>query len=336
MCEALRDSEPLAATPVADAVAQFRGKRVERDKYDDDTAYAAKVAGMAARFPDLMAPRAVSFRLDEDRIGYHPTSQEMTFPVGPVSDSCSGIRFGDDGPGIPVCASEVVSSAQGKPYSASNAFGARATIDVRETAVAGIYLGNEAASSPGGSMGKSPRAFDRSFGFRIAPDVARAVSRDAELVIVFVPRAPFFITGSDGTSPTIDMPREERVAASYVAGDVACSAIRYKASRETLVYRAAGAGEAKGDGGGLSRTAMPRGSVAGWLTSRDGPFAQLGLNLLVGPSGSVTKCWGDGKNADQEGKACALVTRRARFSPAIDMNGQPVTQLYRFEVGAMQ
>jgi hypothetical protein len=345
MCAALRDSEPLAATPIADTVAQFRGKHVLRDKYDDDAAYAAKVAALAQRFPELSTPLAVSFRLDEDRIEYHPASQSMTFPLGPVGGLCALKMFGENTSAVtalkhsdasfsvPLCATEAVSTSAGKPYQGTNAYGAKAMVDVLETVVAGIYVGTGETMLSPLFKSKTPSGFERSFGFKIAPNEARKVSREAELVVVVVPRAPFFLEGFDVTGATIAMPREERITASYVAGEVVCSAIRLRATKRTLVYRAATGQAVERGTDVLSSFASPRGDVAVWLTSMDGPFDQIGLNLMVGPDGRVSNCWGDGKNIGQENKACALVTKRARFSPAIDLAGQPVKQLFRFEVG---
>lgn len=326
MCEALRDGQPLDATPIGDAVANYRGKRVERDKYDSDEAFAAKVAALAAKFPELSSPLAISFRLDEDRIEYHPGSQEMTFPLGPVHEWCPGIYYGDEAPGTPVCMTEVVRSAPGKPYTASNAFGVKAVVDVIETSTAGVYIGNEESSQ----KTKLFRGFDRSIGFRMPSDQARRVSGEAEFVIVLRPRAPFFVARSGASSPKIDMPRQERVQASYLAGDIACSAIRYRATKQTLAYRELPSEEPNS----LLRAATPRGNPSSWITSNDGAFGPFGLNLMIGTDGRVTNCWGDGQNIGQENKACTLVSRRARFSPAIDASGQPMPQLFRFEVGA--
>lgn len=332
MCEALRDSGPLAATPIENAVAQFRGKRVVRDKYDDDAAYAAKSAALVAKFPELAGPRAVSFSVDEDRIEYRPASQEMTFPLGPVSDSCVGIYYGDEAPGSPVCISEFLRSTPGKSYSASNAFGAKAIVNVVETTVAGIYLGNEEIAGSRAAKAKLFKGFDPSVGFKMAPTEARRISQDAELIIVFQPRAPFFLARSTASSPQIDMPREERVSASYVAGDIACSAIRYRATQQTLVYRELPID----DPNALRSAASPRGNPSSWLTSYDGAFDGVQLSLMVGPDGRVSNCWGEGQNIGQENKACAIVSRRARFAPAIDNGGQPVAQLFRYQAGAAQ
>lgn len=328
MCDALRDSEPLTASPISDAVAQFRGKRVERDKYEDDAAFSTRVAALTAQFPELAAPRAISFSVDEDRIEYHPGSQEMTFPLGPVSEWCPGIYYGDEAPGSPVCISEVVRSVPGKPYTASNAFGVKALVNVIETRTAGVYLGNEELAG----KTKLFRGFDRSVGFKMASEQARRVSQEAEFVIILQPKAPFFVTRSTSSSPKIDMPREERVQASYLAGDIVCSAIRYRATQQTLAYREL----PTEDPNALRSPAEPRGNPTSWLTSLDGAFDRIELSLMVGADGRVSNCWGNGQNIGQENKACIIVSRRARFVPAIDDSGQPVPQLYRFKAGAAQ
>lgn len=90
-----------------------------------------------------------------------------------------------------------------------------------------------------------------------------------------------------------------------------------------------------GDG---PRSPIPIGNAAGWLTPGDYPpearRASVGgrsdFILDVGPDGRVTGCSIRSSSGSKilDDQACALVTRRARFFPALDDDGQPTTGTY--------
>jgi protein TonB len=84
------------------------------------------------------------------------------------------------------------------------------------------------------------------------------------------------------------------------------------------------------------RQAEPKslvGSLQGLITSDDYPPSSLDNNeqgtvsvtLTVGPSGRVTGCSPSGGPSALQSATCRLLTARARFSPAQDGNGNPVT-----------
>ncbi|MCW3837865.1 energy transducer TonB [Sphingomonas canadensis] len=81
--------------------------------------------------------------------------------------------------------------------------------------------------------------------------------------------------------------------------------------------------------------AVPAGSPGGWVTNDDYPAAArradiegiVGFTLSIGPDGRVSGCRVDSSSGHQvlDDATCALLTERARFHPARDSNGQPVT-----------
>jgi protein TonB len=84
------------------------------------------------------------------------------------------------------------------------------------------------------------------------------------------------------------------------------------------------------------RQAEPKslvGSLQGLISGDDYPPSALDNNeqgtvsvtLTVGPSGRVTGCTTSGGPSSLQGATCRLLTARARFSPAQDGNGNPVT-----------
>jgi protein TonB len=84
------------------------------------------------------------------------------------------------------------------------------------------------------------------------------------------------------------------------------------------------------------RQAEPKslvGSLQGLISSDDYPASALDNNeqgtvsvtLTVGPSGRVTGCSPSGGPSSLQNVTCRLLTARARFSPAQDGNGNPVT-----------
>ena len=81
--------------------------------------------------------------------------------------------------------------------------------------------------------------------------------------------------------------------------------------------------------------ARPKGDPANWVTTDDYPPRALremrggvtGFRLTVGTDGRVTGCdvTSSSGSADLDQAACSYATRRAKFTPATDENGQPTT-----------
>ncbi len=84
--------------------------------------------------------------------------------------------------------------------------------------------------------------------------------------------------------------------------------------------------------------ASPRGNPASWVTSDDYPSRALreeregtvGFRLDIGGDGRVTGCTvtSSSGHADLDSEACRLLERRARFKPAKDGSGNPMTDSY--------
>jgi periplasmic protein TonB len=88
----------------------------------------------------------------------------------------------------------------------------------------------------------------------------------------------------------------------------------------------------------LASRATPRGNPGSWATSNDYPSRALreeregttGFRVSIGTDGRVTDCQvtSSSGSPDLDEATCANVTRRARFKPAVDANGQPTTDSY--------
>jgi hypothetical protein len=88
----------------------------------------------------------------------------------------------------------------------------------------------------------------------------------------------------------------------------------------------------------LSRRPTPSGSPHGWLRGADYPTnaflakeqAVITARLMIGVDGSVTGCEVLRSFAPPtfQDPTCRLLTRRARFEPALDANGKPVASYY--------
>lgn len=84
--------------------------------------------------------------------------------------------------------------------------------------------------------------------------------------------------------------------------------------------------------------AVPKGNPGSWATTNDYPTRALreeregttGFRVTVGPDGRVTSCeiTSSSGSDDLDAATCSNVTRRARFSPATDGEGQPTTGSY--------
>lgn len=86
------------------------------------------------------------------------------------------------------------------------------------------------------------------------------------------------------------------------------------------------------------KPATPRGNPANWATTNDYPTRALreeregtaSFRVTVGPDGRVTSCeiTSSSGSDDLDAATCSNVTRRARFNPATDGEGQPTTGTY--------
>jgi protein TonB len=86
------------------------------------------------------------------------------------------------------------------------------------------------------------------------------------------------------------------------------------------------------------KSAQPKGNPGNWATTNDYPTRALreeregttSFRVTVGPDGRVTSCdiTGSSGSDDLDAATCANVTRRARFNPATDGEGNPTTGSY--------
>lgn len=86
------------------------------------------------------------------------------------------------------------------------------------------------------------------------------------------------------------------------------------------------------------QTATPKGNPGNWATSNDYPSRALReeregttrFSVTIGADGRVTGCsiTGSSGHPDLDDATCKNITRRARFNPAKDGNGQPTTGTY--------
>lgn len=90
------------------------------------------------------------------------------------------------------------------------------------------------------------------------------------------------------------------------------------------------------------KPASPKGNPGNWATTNDYPTRALreeregttGFRVTVGPDGRVTGCsvTSSSGSPDLDDATCANVTRRARFNPATDGEGQPTAGSYSSRV----
>lgn len=83
---------------------------------------------------------------------------------------------------------------------------------------------------------------------------------------------------------------------------------------------------------------IPKGNPGNWANTNDYPSRALqqeregttGFRVTVGPNGRVTDCQvtSSSGHADLDQATCSNVTRRARFDPALDSNGNPTNGTY--------
>ena len=86
------------------------------------------------------------------------------------------------------------------------------------------------------------------------------------------------------------------------------------------------------------KSAVPKGNPGSWATTNDYPSRALreeregttGFRVTVGPDGKVTDCsvTSSSGHGDLDAAACDNIRRRARFTPAMDGEGNPTTGSY--------
>ncbi len=86
------------------------------------------------------------------------------------------------------------------------------------------------------------------------------------------------------------------------------------------------------------KSAVPKGNPGNWATTNDYPSRALreeragvsGFRVSVGPDGRVTDCQitSSSGSPDLDEATCSNVQRRARFTPAMDGEGQPTSGSY--------
>jgi hypothetical protein len=89
----------------------------------------------------------------------------------------------------------------------------------------------------------------------------------------------------------------------------------------------------------LTRRATPRGNPGRWITNEDYPSNLVGKNLQaliqfrlsVAEDGSVSACQiqQSSRPAAFDKAVCDMLTRRARFDPALDADGKPIKSYWR-------
>lgn len=88
----------------------------------------------------------------------------------------------------------------------------------------------------------------------------------------------------------------------------------------------------------MATPAKPRGNPGGWVTNDDYPSAAMregaqgvtAFRLDIGPDGKATNCTVTSSSGSSllDDTACRLLVRRARFSPAKDVDGNPMPASY--------
>lgn len=84
----------------------------------------------------------------------------------------------------------------------------------------------------------------------------------------------------------------------------------------------------------VSKAAGAKGNPANWVSSDDYPASALraeaqgttGISWDINSAGRVENCrvTSSSGNADLDDAACRAITRRGRYTPAVDQNGQPI------------
>jgi outer membrane biosynthesis protein TonB len=92
----------------------------------------------------------------------------------------------------------------------------------------------------------------------------------------------------------------------------------------------------------LSQQTKPLKSPAKWVVSSDYPVGMLSagqpalvnFRLSIGPDGAPTGCYIQATTRPKEfdNAVCKSVMKRARFSPALDAQGQPLASYYQNSV----
>lgn len=108
--------------------------------------------------------------------------------------------------------------------------------------------------------------------------------------------------------------------------------------REASIENSAGDQPSISSGGVKRPSPVPKGNPGQWANTNDYPPVALqkqmegttGFRLTVGPDGRVTECQiaSSSGSSELDQATCANVLRRARFDPALDAQGKPISGTY--------
>jgi TonB family protein len=191
-----------------------------------------------------------------------------------------------------------------------------------------LQLPNELKGCLAGSYGSL------SFSAPAARDTAPGIKRLGRLVIVGQLVSPYIRTEDEDGNPTLDNPYD-------VYGRT--FTLSLKPTRIVLIgTEGEEVWSCKPGKFNPSPNPTPIGEKSNWISANDYPMAayrdrktgRVRAILSVGPNGAVTDCTiaeSSGSNV-LDSETCAVLHRRARFTPAADQGGEPIQSSYEMSV----
>jgi len=234
-CEDLGAGTFLPAKSLAALVEQARAAGIKKDEFETTAQYQARLAkagtSLAGSTFVVEFPLEGGFQFDADRgvVTYskYALDGQCLIDDFQLPSEVKAKRFGSGGGygNSAYCFSKTVKRTPGKPYTASNSFGAQVEVQPVHSSGIGIFLGIGSLLQDIFTGKQSYEVQTPLFSVNLSGDAARSLKENAAVLMVVVPQPPFFYQGSYYIEPKIDSPTEVFNTTDYVVADVQCVAL---------------------------------------------------------------------------------------------------------------
>lgn len=236
-------SSLLAAPSLASHIAAAKSANLVKDEFETTEAFNKRVAAAGSgleRGPfAVVLPGKADISFDADTstvsVSYYALSTTCMVFESALSAEAKAVQFGAPpkkigsytSPGTAYCMTADISRTSGKPYEASNSYGAKVTVTPVTVQQVGIFfgmgdLGQELIEA---KMDRSTYKRDPAFKFVAPVEDARSLKENAAIAFLVEPKAPFYVKGTYSIAPKIDSPTELFMHSDMLVATPLCAAI---------------------------------------------------------------------------------------------------------------
>lgn len=235
-------------TALGDAIARFEKIELVKDEFETTAAYNLRVDNARASLPAgpllIPFPEVLKTEFDADT-GVSSVAETALSPhCSPFetiqSDAMKAIQFGERGrrDGRPYCFSYTAGSSDITYYQASNAYGAKFTVEKMYIKMHGLFFG--IANSPKELIaGRDVFSKEPIFSFSGSVTEAKSLKTNAQLLVLAEPLSPYTGKAGERMKPTMQEPEDAFFSTSFLVARPLCFAIRDRKTGKIFDAKAA-------------------------------------------------------------------------------------------------